>query len=68
MHLGNLPNDYQRSFPDFDKTPKSVIAAIAISFALRLLDDNLDAAAEMIADEWQTLHQNGIVPQRPPKR
>jgi hypothetical protein len=68
MNLKNLENQYQRGFPDFDDTPKSVIAAIAFSFALRICEDNHGDAARLIINEWEVLNKNQIVPQKPPKR
>ncbi len=46
--------------------PKSVLALIAYSFAQRLTEDgNRDAVLAEIAREWDALHANGIVPQKP---
>lgn len=50
----------------FSKCPKAVWAAIAIS-ALTCGGDHLDEARELVLKEWAILHQNGIVPQAPPK-
>jgi len=63
-------NDYARCIVDYERIPKAVLAAIAYSFASRLIEDNdsptmVDAA---IMDEWATLHINGIVPQKPTAR
>ena len=58
-------NSYQQAFPNYEKTPKAVIAAIAVSFALLRSEDNWDKAIERLTDEWQVLHDNGIVPQKP---
>lgn len=57
----------------YELIPKAVWAAIAVSSLTRAhdeLDDALStgdttAIADAIRDEWQVLHQNGIVPQRP---
>ncbi len=49
----------------FDKCPKSVFAAIAVS-ALTLGGDYLDEARIRVLKEWWVLHHNGIVPQKPP--
>jgi hypothetical protein len=48
----------------FTHTPKSVLAAIAMSFAMRLAGDNQDEARALFFDEWNTLAENGIVPQK----
>lgn len=46
--------------------PKSVLAMIAYSFAQRLTEDgDRDAVLAEIAREWDALHANGIVPQKP---
>jgi len=67
-HLGNLRNEYQDLLgADFDKTPKSVYAALAVSLAMRLNPESNADALKMLRDEWATLHANGIVPQKPPK-
>lgn len=67
-HLKNNLNCYAlasgREF--FDSIPKSVWAALAVSFATQG-GDYLDKAAERIAEEWRILHENGIVPQAPNK-
>ena len=65
MHLNARSNDYQRLFPDFDKTPKAVIAAICYSLAMRLNDDSHQDAYRMIKDEWLALYEAQIVPQMP---
>ena len=50
----------------YDSIPKAVFAAIAVS-ALTIGGDYLEDAKELILNEWNVLHQNGIVPQEPPK-
>ena len=52
----------------FDKVPKSVLFEIARQFAMRVADDFTAEAgfAEMVK-EWEALHANGIVPQKPAK-
>ena len=67
MRLNNLPNEYMSGFPDFDRTPKSVIAAIAVSFAALQSDGYFEKAKELIRQEWFFLHQGRVVPQKPPK-
>ncbi len=61
----------------YEKTPKAVLAAIAVSFAARLggeareaedgKGDELQVAQEVVLKEWQTLYDNGIVKQKPYK-
>lgn len=61
-------NEYAHALTTFSRIPKAVLAAIAYSFASKIIEDHdsptmVEAA---ILDEWLTLHQNGIVPQKPP--
>lgn len=65
MHPNAKTNEYQTSYPAFDKTPKAVVGAVAYSLALRLCEDNHERAAELLRDEWAALHTTGIVPQKP---
>lgn len=58
-------NEYAGSYPGFTETPKSVLAAIAFSLAMRISGDNPEDAAKLLRDEWAALHANGIVPQKP---
>jgi hypothetical protein len=51
----------------FEECPKTVLAAIAVSFASSG-GDFLDQSEKIVAHEWQVLHENGIVPQAPPAR
>lgn len=63
-----IGNEYAHALgKDYADTPKAVYAALALSLAMRLSADNLDAAKALLADEWRILHENGIVPQKPPK-
>ena len=48
----------------YTRTPKAVFAALAVSFAMR---SGLVGTASECLDEWRVLHENGIVPQKPPK-
>lgn len=67
-HLRARRNEYADALGDLlDRAPKSVLAAIAVS-ALTSGGDRLDEAAEEVLSEWAILHENGIVPQRPPNR
>ena len=62
-------NDYVDAIPSevFEKTPKAVWAAIAISYAVNLgAEGDFTKAASSVIDEWLTLHLNGIVPQATP--
>lgn len=60
-----IGNPYERELGTlFDKTPKAVFAAIAVS-VLTCGGDQLDEAADRLIAEWWTLYDNGIVPQKP---
>jgi hypothetical protein len=61
--IGKTDNEYAREVRDIDAS-KTVWMAIAFSFALRIAG-NPTAARELCYSEWETLHDNGIVPQRP---
>lgn len=66
MHLNAKGNAYADAIARiFDDVPKAVLAAIAVS-SLTCGGDELDKALERVAHEWVVLHQNGIVPQKPP--
>lgn len=63
-----LTNEYANLFDAkvYEDTPKSVFAAIAMSFALRLNEDNFERAMSEIITEWQILNMTGLVPQSVP--
>lgn len=50
----------------FADTPKTVYAAIALSLAMRLNEDDFERAMSEIITEWQILHNGGLVPQAVP--
>jgi hypothetical protein len=49
----------------YEETPKAVLAAIAISYAMRDGDESYELALERLLEEWRILHANGIIPQAP---
>jgi len=58
-------NNYVDVIPKmFERTPKTVFAAIAISLASSG-GDHMDDINEKLLYEWYLLWTNGIVPQRP---
>lgn len=63
-------NGYIAELPDFDRTPKAVYAAIALSLAVcqvgRDDEKGFELARALLRGEWQALHASGIVPQKPP--
>lgn len=62
--IGKKDNEYAREVCDID-APKTVWMAIAFSFALRIAAGSGADAGKLCAGEWQLLHDNGIVPQKP---
>lgn len=60
-------NNYQKllSAEFYEKCPKSVLAAIAVSFIINHQGSDNDNVEEIILHEWKVLNQNGIVPQKP---
>lgn len=69
-----VKNGYVHRLPQkfYDQTPKAVFAAIAIS-ALNLISgdevvnsDDDYAVLNAVLNEWQALHSNSIVKQKPP--
>ena len=67
-----LRNQYLASIPAemYERTPKAVFAAIAVSYALRCGDGDLDdlspeVVGPALLEEWRILYENQIVPQRP---
>lgn len=65
--VNRLSNPYADIVPSsvYEVIPKTVWAAIAVSFAT-CGGDTLDDATRAIVHEWSILHQNGIVPQPVP--
>ena len=68
MRVGDKGNTYADALHGlFDRIPKSVFAALAVSYALRQQADDFTKVPNEIIAEWETLYQNGIVAQRPVK-
>lgn len=68
--ITKIGNEYADALGAFyAETPKAVLAAVLYSFTLRLHGEDPQPAdiRNMIANEWRTLHVNGIVPQPAPK-
>ena len=65
--MSTLTNDYVMGLNPgiFDKCPKAVFAAMAIS-ALTSGGENIEIASNAVLDEWWCLFACGIVPQKPP--
>lgn len=65
--LSKLSNQYVQSLSIYTGCPKAIFAALACSFARRIFgDDKTDAEIETeLLNEWNTLYQGNIVPQKP---
>lgn len=61
-------NEYAREVPHYDDIPKSVLAALAFSLAMRLEVDDVGGAKALLIVEWINLHKVGIVPQPVPSK
>jgi hypothetical protein len=68
MNLTNKSNEYVKILKDYDRIPKTVLAAIAVSFALRIEEEAWERVENRVANEWQALYDNGIVPQKPTRK
>lgn len=66
-----IKNSYARILTDdfYKKCPKEVLAAISVSFSM-LIDDPENAGdwEKAIIREWDILHRNGIIRQKPPTK
>ena len=62
-------NNYSEALGDdfYSKTPKAVVAAIAVSF-VTLGGDYMREVDDRVLREWTALYDCGIVPQKPPRR
>ena len=49
----------------YERAPKAVIAAVAVS-VLTIGGDHMEDARDLFLREWWALYRAGIVPQRPP--
>jgi len=62
--LGKTDNEYAQQVRDIEAS-KAVWMAIAYSLANRITCDAPIAARDLCLSEWQALHDNDIVPQKP---
>ena len=74
MNMKDARNEYQLALGRFfDATPKAVFAALAVSAALKDIGAQEEEPQDKheicrwLWNEWRTLYDNGIVPQKPPK-
>lgn len=67
-----LGNEYADALDDiFRDTPKAVLAAVVVSFALMNHGDNdrtWERIQAIVVTEWAILHNAGVVPQAVPSR
>lgn len=66
-NLNNKLNEYSRLLKHFDKFPKSVLAAIAVSHSMQINGEDFDKIETNMVKEWEVLYNGGIVPQKPIK-
>lgn len=71
--MAKIVGEYVSSLPPwaFDRTPKAVWAALAVSYAANRERDGAEPgpgekAWLILLAEWETLYDQGIVPQKPP--
>lgn len=63
-----LPGMTEAEMRWFDKCPKAVLFEIARQFGMRIADEfTAEASFSLMQNEWECLHSNQIVPQKPPK-
>lgn len=66
MHRNKTANEYQQMLGKvFDRAPKAVITAVAVS-SLTGGGDYLEEASARFIEEWWCLYEAKIVPQKPP--
>ncbi len=66
-----IHNEYAAAIVEYARIPKAVFAAVAYSLASQVMGHDKDSPTligEYILREWEVLHQNGIVQQKPPIR
>lgn len=63
-------NSYERvlTLNFYERIPKAVLAAIAVSYASRQTNEDFTKVQAEILNEWRCLHEAGIVPQKPIKQ
>ncbi len=60
-----ISNEYAEALGDlYEKTPKAVFAAMAVSF-FTTGGDHMEDLIDRFHDEWVALYNSGIVPQKP---
>ena len=66
--LNKRGNEYAAALGnDYNLMPKAVLAAIAVSLAVRVNgEEDFAAARELVVSEWEALYRNGIVTQKSP--
>lgn len=62
-------NEYSELVNDiYDRTPKAVFAAIAVSEYINRLNIPIGSLSDAVLKEWGALYKSGIVPQKPPNQ
>lgn len=62
--VGKKDNEYSRLVCNLAAS-KTVWMALAVSFACQATGASLETVDAALVAEWETLHANGIVPQKP---
>ena len=65
--INKIGNGYQKFIDShfFEKCPKKVFAAIAVSYLINHQSMNREDVTKLLKEEWKALNENGIVPQKP---
>lgn len=68
MPVNKTKNSYQSQLDPafYERCPKAVFAAIAVSFVVNLKGQTFHKLESELYLEWLTLYRQGIVPQKPP--
>ena len=66
--MAQLHNEYSLLLKHFEKTPKTVLAALLVSEYLNRLSVTPNDLDEALLNEWKVLYQQGIVLQPPSKK
>ena len=68
-NINNRLNEYAEMFGKlYDTTPKAVFAGVLASLLIRDNGEKQDAVISAFLEEWNALHANGIIHQKPVKK
>lgn len=63
--MAQLHNEYSLMLKNFERIPKTVLAALLVSEYYNRLNIAPNDMDKMLLDDWKILYQQGIVLQRP---